>query len=693
MNKELFLEIGTEEIPAGFLPFAMRDMADIMRRELLEQRLSHGEIRTFSTPRRLAMLVENIADMTREQRLEKLGPATRAAWDQTGKPTAAALGFARSQGVDIAALETAKTEKGEYLCVRKTIPGEETASLLPDILSRLVSSIPFRKSMRWGISDFRFARPIHWILALYDGAVVPFQAGNIASGDISRGHRFLSPAEFTVRGFDDYLIKTRERHVLIDPEERRQIIREEALKAALGVGGVVHLDPDLLSTVSFLLEHPTVVIGGFDQEFLALPKELLMTVMMSHQKYFPVTDKEGKLLPYFITVSNTPARDLEVVRRGNEKVIRARLADARFFFEEDKKIPLQAQMEGLRQVIFHTLLGTSYDKVTRFSKLALRLAEFLAPDVSPIVERAAWLAKADLLTKMVGEFPELQGVMGREYALAEGEDPRIAVAIYEHYLPNVSGGDLPRTNAGAIVSIADKIDSIVGFFGVNLPPTGAADPYALRRQALGIINILMERGYKCELAWMIDLALANLSNYLKKPVPQVKQEVLDFFQSRFTNLLISQGHPYDVVEAVASGRGISNILEAWEKVTALETFRSHGDFAELAAAFKRVENIIRGQQDGPSARAELLVDEEEKRLYEVFCATRVAVLALLETGDYLGCLSKLAGLRKPIDDFFTSVMVMAKEEDLRRNRISLLQEISRLIRKLADFSKIQDSEG
>ncbi len=693
MSKELLLEIGTEEIPAAFLPLAMNDMAAMMRRELLARRLSHGEIRTFATPRRLTILVEYLANKAEDQTLEKLGPALKSARDAAGKPTAAALGFARGQGVDIADLGSVKTEKGEYLCVRKTIPGEETSSLLPDLLARFIASIPFRKSMRWGALEFRFARPIHWLLALHGGAVVPCQAGNIVSGGVSRGHRFLSPAEFTVQDFDDYLKKTRERQVLVDPAERRQIIREEAEKAVLAVGGRVHLDPDLLATVSFLVEHPTAVLGGFDHEFLALPKELLMTVMMSHQKYFPVTDGEGKLLPYFVTISNTAARDMSVVRQGNEKVIRARLADARFFFEEDKKVPLPDHLEGLRQVVFHTLLGASYDKVIRLRSLALHLAEALAPEIGPIAERAALLAKADLLTKMVGEFPELQGIMGREYALAEGEDPRVAVAIYEHYLPIVSGGDLPRTDAGAIVSIADKIDSIAGFFGVDLPPTGTADPYALRRQALGIINIILERGYKCELAWMIDLALANLADCLKKPAQQAKKEVLDFFQGRFTNLLISQGYPYDIVEAVVAGREISNILEASEKITALEKFKSHADYAALATAFKRVENIIRGQENGCPVRADIFIDEAEKRLYEVFHATRETLLSLIKAGDYLGCFRELAGLREPIDDFFTSVMVMDKEEESRRNRISLLQEISQLIRTLADFSKIQTSDG
>lgn len=693
MDRELLLEIGTEEIPAGFLPVALRDMAEILDREFKTRKINHGEIKTLATPRRLVVYVNNLAERAADQLQEKLGPPAKSAWDAQGKPTAAALGFARGQGVDISAVETVATEKGDYLCVRKNIIGAETAAILPVLLANFITSLPFRKSMRWGMLDFRFARPIRWILALYGSDPISFQVGNVLSGETSRGHRFLNPAEFTVNGFADYLKKTREHDVLVDPAERKQIISAEAQNAAQAVGGLVHLDAELLTQVSFLVEFPQVVLGGFDREYLALPKELLMTTMMTHQKYFPVTDSTGKMLPYFITVSNTRARDMAVVRRGNEKVIRARLADARFFFEEDQKIRLADRLESLRQITFHTLLGSSYDKVRRFTKIAMQLARELMPDAVGIVERAAGLAKTDLTTQMVGEFPELQGIMGREYALVEGEDPRVAQAIYEHYLPVVSGGDLPQSDVGAIISIADKIDSIVGFFGVNLPPTGAADPYALRRQALGIINIIMDRGYKIDLDALIYPALQQLADYLKKPLPDIHREVLDFFEGRFTNLLISQGHPYDLVEAVVAGRGVSKILDTRDRIDALEAFRSHDKFEELATAFKRVENIIKGQPGGLDIDPRLFIEEEEKRLFNAFAKIRDSVFPKSNAGDYRSSFSELLGLKNPIDDFFAKVMVMAKEEELRRNRIALLQEISKLIRSLADFSRIQLAAG
>ncbi len=687
MDRDLLLEIGTEEIPAGFLPLALNDIAQILSRELKARKIGHGEIKTYATPRRLVVAVNNLAERAADQLQEKLGPPAKSAWDEQGKPTAAAIGFARSQGVDISSLETVATQRGDYLCVRKKIIGAATAPILPTLLTGFISSLPFRKSMRWGTLDFRFARPIRWILALYGNAPISFQLGNIISGETSRGHRFLNPVSFKVTGLADYLKKTREHAVLVDPSERKEIISAEAQKAAQAVGGLVHMDLELLTTVAFLVEYPQVVLGRFDHQYLALPKELLMTTMMTHQKYFPVIDSSGKLLPYFITVSNTKARDMDVVRRGNEKVIRARLADARFFFEEDQKIRLRDRMESLSQVMFHSLLGTACDKARRFTAIAVQLAKELMPDAVAIVERAAGLAKADLTTQMVGEFPELQGIMGREYALIEGEDPEVAQAIYEHYLPILSGGNLPQSDAGAIISIADKIDSIVGFFGVNLPPSGTADPYALRRQALGIINIIMDRGYKIELESLINLTLLQLTDYLKRPKPDIQREVLDFFQGRFTNLLISQGYPFDLVEAVLAGRGVSRLLDTKDRISALETFRTHAQFEELVTAFKRVENIIKGQPGGAVINWELLIEEEEKRLFDAFIKTKESVCLKSAAGDYLGSFRELFALKKPIDDFFAKVMVMAKEEDIRQNRIALLQEISTLVRSLADFSK------
>ncbi len=691
MGKELLLEIGTEEIPAAFLPKALEDMEEIIGKGLAENRIRHGEIRTMATPRRLFLAVDDVAEKQDDQVIEKLGPARGVAFDDAGNPSKAALGFARGQCIDVNALEFMTTEKGEYICARKKIAGEATDVLLPAILVRLITGIPFRKSMRWSDLEVRFARPIHWILALYGGRIVPLRIGNIESGDLSRGHRFMSPGTFPVRSSEEYLAQTRAHFVIVDPVERKQIICEQTEMAAAAGGGKPLRNEGLLEQVAFLTEYPTVVCGNFDSEYLQLPREVLVTTMMSHQKYFPVVDGEGNLLPHFLTINNTLARDPSVVRRGNEKVIRARLADARFFFEEDRKIPLENRVEGLKKVIFHTLLGTSYEKVMRFRTLAGRIGRGIDPargDKAAFlahVDEAALLAKSDLDTLMVCEFAELQGVMGREYALLEGRDPIVAKAIYEHYLPIAAGGELPDTDEGAVVSIADKLDTICGFFGVGLVPTGTAAPYALRRQALGIVNLILKKRYPLPLDPLIDESLAILCGLLKRPAEETKADVLEFFRGRFENQLLSQGHPYDVVDAVLA-TGIQDLVRAEAKIRAMEEFKSHPDFAPLAGAFKRVVNIIRNAEKGKLASDHFC--DEERDLHEAFLDIRQVVMRHSAEGDYRAALIALAKLRKPVDSFFERVLVMDKDDQRRCHRLALLEEISSLFHDLADFSKI-----
>ncbi len=588
--------------------------------------------------------------------------------------------------MDISQLETIVTEKGEYLGARKTIAGQPTDTLLPEILTSFLLAIPFKKSMRWGSYDLRFARPVHWILALYGGNVIPLKIENIESGNASRGHRFMSPAPFTVTGFEDYLSKARENFVIADPAERRNLILKEAQKSAAEVGGKLFYTDDLLETVSLIVEYPVIVRGGFEEEYLKIPKEVLTTTMISHQKYFPVINDEGKLLPHFIAVSNTRPRDIAVVAKGNERVLRARLADASFFFEEDKKVPLEDRVESLKKVVFHTLLGTSHKKVMRFRKLAVKIASKVKPSIKKNVERAALLAKADLESLMVGEFSELQGIMGREYALLAGEKPEIANAIYEHYLPIVAGGDLPQTDEGAIVGIADKIDTITGFFGVGLPPTGTADPYAMRRQALGIINIILSRRYSLSLNFLIDESVALLKDVLKRPADDIKKDVLDFFKGRLQNQLITQGYAYDTVDAVLSA-DIDELVKVIEKIKALEAFRQNPEFEPISIAFKRVDNILKDFHDG-QIDVGLLSADAEINLFSSFDNIKTRVEKGIAEEDFNAALNKLAALRPPVDAFFDNVMVMDKDEKVRFNRLSLLAEISALFHKIADFSKI-----
>ncbi|NLA41617.1 MAG: glycine--tRNA ligase subunit beta [Smithella sp.] len=686
MNNELLFEIGAEEIPAGFLSKAVADMEELIRKALTENRIAFEGIRCLATPRRLVLHIADLAPRQDDQVIEKMGPAKKAAFDENGLPTKAALGFARGQGLEVSQLETVTTDKGEYLCARKTIAGQPSADLLPDLLKNFLLSIPFRKSMRWAAYDLRFARPIHWLLALYGGKVVPFTVEDIESGNRSRGHRFMSPEDFAVEGFEDYLAKAREHFVIPDPASRKKIILEEAQKSAAEVGGKLFSTEDLLDTITFIVEYPVIVRGSFDPHYLQIPKEALTTTMISHQKYFPVVDDAGKLMPYFIAVSNTRARDMEVVARGNERVLQARLADASFFFEEDKKIPLESRVESLKKVVFHTLLGTSHKKVMRFRKLAVKIAAGVKPAVKKNVDRAALLAKADLESLMVGEFSELQGIMGREYALLAGEKPEIADAVYEHYLPIVAGGDLPLTDEGAIVGIADKMDTIVGFFAVGMPPSGTADPYALRRQALGVIHIILSRGYSLSLSFLIDECLASLKDVLKKPAEDVKKDVLEFFRGRLQNQLISQGYAYDTVDAVLAA-DIDYFVLVTEKVQALQAFRANPEFEPLSIAFKRIDNILKDFRGG-AVDVNLLSQDAEIKLFANFENIGTRVEKGIAEKNFTDALNKLAALRSPVDAFFDSVMVMDNDEKIRFNRLSLLAEISALFHKIADFSKI-----
>jgi glycyl-tRNA synthetase beta chain len=686
MSKELLFEIGTEEIPAEFLPRALKDMEEIIRKEFANLRIGHGEIRTLATPRRLVLFVYKVASRQEDQIIEKLGPAKKVAFDDKGNPTPAALGFARGQGLDISELKTVATDKGEYLLARKKTKGGETKDLLPAVLTRFITSIPFPKSMRWMNLDIRFVRPIHWIVALFGGEIVPFKVENITSGDRTCGHRFMHPRPFKVRSIKNYLAKTRKAFVIVDPGERRQIILEQAEQAAAGVGGKVHRDDDLLEEVTYLVEYPSAVVGHFEEEYLTLPKDVLTATMMEHQRYFPVIDGAGKLLPHFVTINNTVARDPSLVARGNEKVIRARLADAKFFFEADQKIPLEQHFEKLRKVVFHSMLGTSYDKVMRFRELAAYITKRVKPGLMGTVDRVALLAKADIETQMIYEFPELQGTMGREYALIQGENPVVAKAIYEHHLPTQAGGELPETDEGAIVSIADKLDTIVGFFGVNQVPTGTADPYGLRRQALGILNIILQRNYRLHLGDLVERSMAILGDKLRRPSAETKKDVLDFLRGRLENQLISQGHPYDVVDAVLA-LGVSDVGKAMAKIGALEDIKGHPDFEPLAIAFKRVVNILKGFKNG-SVDPTLFETDAERDLYEAWMELEAKVEDFLEKGEYREAMAHLVKFREPVDSFFEGVLVMAQDEKIRHNRLSLLEAIANLFYRVADFSKI-----
>ena len=685
MSKELFLEIGTEEIPAGFLPKAMADMTSLITKELESARIPFDTIKTLATPRRLALVVTGVAAEQPDAELTALGPAKNIAFGPDGKPTRAAEGFARGQGVDVASLQVVTTEKGEYVAALKKETGRPTAELLPAILPRLIGAIPFKKSMRWGDNEIRFARPIHWIVALFDGIVVPFSFGPVRSGAASRGHRFMADLTFPVRDFSHYLEECERHFVIPDPQRRREIIKREVEQVAAAAGGRLLPDEGLLDEVTYLVEYPSVVRGAFATAFLDVPKEVLITSMRSHQRYFSIVDSDGRLMPGFITVNNTLTEDPTVVVKGNERVLRARLSDARFFFEEDKKVPLAQRVEALKAVVYQQKLGTSFEKMERFRAIAEGLADRLVPAAKEKVSRAAWLCKADLVTGMVGEFPEVQGIMGREYALLQGEDPEVARAIAEHYLPTQAGGTLPASDIGAIVSMADKIDSICGCFGVGLVPTGAADPYALRRAALGIIAIILNRGYRLSLSALIEHSLTLLEPKLTRPRSEVADEVREFFRGRYVNLLAGEfaGDAVDAAVAV----GYDDLVDARARIAAMAEFKTHPDFEALAIGFKRAANIVKEGVD-TAVNPALFTDPAEGQLCNTFAGVKASVEDNIAGQAYLDALTEIATLRGPVDTFFEKVMIMADDEQVRTNRLALLTGIVRLVGGIGDFGRL-----
>ncbi|MCP4716612.1 MAG: glycine--tRNA ligase subunit beta, partial [Deltaproteobacteria bacterium] len=582
---ELLLEIGTEEIPAAFMPGALDALKDLMAGELKAARIAFDTIETCGTPRRLILIADGIAESQSELVTKKTGPATGIAYDADGNPTKAALGFARGQGIDVGKLTTITTDKGDYICAEKKETGQPTAALLPEMLPRIITTLPFPKSMRWKDLDLRFARPIHWLVALLDGTVVPFSIGNVASGSATRGHRFMAPETVQVDSAAAFRAALQQGHVMIDPAERRTAITKAINDLAATVGGTPDADEALLTEVTYILESPFPVLCSFEKEFLELPSAVLLTTMKKHQKYFPVLDGSGAPLPHFIAVNNTNPLNPDVVKKGHERVLRARLSDARFFFSEDTKKPLTDMARELKQVVFQAKLGTSHEKVIRFAQLAGAMTVMLGkPALRPAVEQAAALCKADLTSEMVGEFPELQGIMGREYALKCGEPAEVADAILEHYRPRFAGDELPASDIGAIVSLADKLDTIVGIFGIGKNPSGTADPYALRRQCLGIINIITNKKYQLSLIGLIKQAIALLGEKLTRPCNEVYADVMAFFSGRLSNLLTGQGYPHDVVDAVLS-LGLDDLHDMLNRIDALRRMKQDPNFEALAGAF------------------------------------------------------------------------------------------------------------
>ncbi len=684
----LLLEIGTEEIPARFLSPAMSMLRENTESIFEEYSIGFSEIKTYATPRRLALVVKGVPPFQKERVKEVYGPAKKAAFDESGAPTKAAKGFAQSQGVEVADLVIKKKDKGEYVVAVIRQKGVAVKDLLHEVLRRIILSLTFPKSMRWGNGNLRFARPIHWIVSLFSGETIVFEIDGIKSGNITKGHRFLSPGSFVIKEIASYIHLLENNYVILDPAERRRKIESGIDNLASSVEGSPVMDEGLLNTVTFIVEYPVPVLCSFPSDYLALPKELLITVMKDHQKYFAVGDADGRLKNFFIVISNTKDENSDTIRTGAERVIKARFEDARFYYEEDIKKPLHARIEDLKRVTFHDKLGSLYDKTSRVVRLASFLSERFCPGGKQDIVRAAWLCKTDLLTGVVGEFPELQGLMGKYYAMHDGERKDVAEAILEHYQPAYSGDKLPESGGGCIVAISDKIDNVVSFFAVGLTPTGSEDPFALRRQALGVISVLMEKGYDVSLKSLVLEAAGGLAS----GTPDVTKEVLAFFVQRLEQLLSSQGHDIDIILSVihfVESEGVS-LSGVRERLLAIKSFKNESGYNKFLLAVKRINNIISTATD-VKMRKDLLTAEQEKILFENVMNTEPAVGALLGEKNYFDALKALSALTESINNFFDNVLVMDKREDIKLNRLALLRTIGSMVSKIADLSKLKEN--
>lgn len=687
----ILLEIGMEEIPAGFLKPALNDMKNAIGKTLKENRVSFEEVKTYGTPRRLIMCVEGVAD--RQENLDEVntGPAKSVAYTETGELTRAGMGFAKSQGVEAADLEIIETPKGEYIGVRKFIEGKETKALLSEALKNLVEGMKFPKSMKWSDKQMRFARPIKWFLAMADTELVEFEVEGIKSELSSRGHRFFGK-DFTVSTIDEYFTKVRENNVIIDITERRNMIVDMINEKCTEEDEVVRIDEHLLDEVTNLIEYPYPIVGTFNSEFLEVPQDVLIISMQVHQRYFPILSKEGKLLPKFVVIRNG-IEGSEQVRIGNEKVLSARLSDSRFFYQEDLKKPLVDNVERLKTVVFQKDLGTIYNKVERSKKLAEYILETTSKtDSLESVLRTIHLAKADLVSNMIGEkeFTKLQGFMGAEYALKSGETEEVSKGIEEHYYPRYQGDILPTAIEGIVAGISDRMDTLVGCFGIGLIPSGSKDPFALRRAALAIVNIILDS--------KLDLSMNNLAatmieildgaGVLKREKAEVLADINEFFKQRIINVLGDKGYRKDVIAAVVDVDS-DNLLEIVEKIEILSKATEAEGFNDLVLLLKRVANISK-DHTSTDVNGEILVEDAEKALYAFYKEFDSKSELNLETKSYDEFFSNILDGKEIINSFFDSVMVMDKDEAIKNNRLSLLRALDELFNKVANLMLIEE---
>jgi len=682
------LEIGMEEMPARLVGAAMAQLEELARERLARERLDFEQVRMAATPRRLALLAAGLPPAQPPLVREARGPAVKVAFDGEGRPTKAAAGFARSQGVAVGDLVRRRVGEADYVFAVQERPGRSTMEVLREAAPALITALSFPKPMRWGDLDFSFIRPIRWLVALLDEAVIDFELAGCVAGRLSHGHRVLG-APVELASASEYFDRLREVFVIADPAERRETIRGQVRDLAAAAGGRVPEDPDLLEEVANLVEYPTAVAGRIDAAYLSLPRAVLITPMREHQRYFPVEAPDGRLLPLFITVANSGTDHLDIVRAGNERVLRARLADAAFFYREDLARPLADRVEDLRRTVYLEGLGTVYDRTVRIGALAGHIAGALdlGAEDRRHLERAALLAKADLTTAMVYEFPELQGVMGAEYAREGGEHPAVVRAVYEHYLPRFAGDELPQSPAGVALALADKLDHICALFSQNLLPSGSQDPYALRRQALGVCHIVLDGGRHLSLSGLVDHAFRGLAGFpFKLEKEAARREVLEFFRARVRGLFLERGLAYDTVDAVLTPDG-DDIADAWARAAALQEFRAGEAYRDLMAAYTRPYRLSRDASPGP-VRPSLFEHPAEEKLYRRLGQARAEVDRCLERADYGRALGAVAALAPVVDEFFNAVLVMADDPGIRDNRLALLQEVAGLGLSVAELSRL-----
>ena len=683
MAKDLLFEIGAEEIPAGFMPNILGQLKQLAETKLNDAHLPFESIATYGTPRRLAFIVKGLADTSAEISERHKGPSASIAYDADGNATKAAIGFARGKGLDVADLVV---EDG-YIYAETKTAGVLAKDIVTDMLPQLITGLNFPKSMHWGNLDAKFVRPVRWLVALLDEEVIPVEFATVKSGNVTRGHRFLGADEITIKNAASYVDTLKENFVMVDQDARRELISKQLHDIAASKNAAIVWDDDLLEEINYLVEWPTALCGGFEESYLALPDAAIITPMKDHQRYFPLVDQEGKLLPMFLTVRNGSDHSIEVVQAGNERVLRARLDDAKFFFNEDRKKPLIDRQDGLTKIVFQEGLGNLADKTERLLKLGRVFGEEcgLHEDAAVVLERATELAKTDLTTGMVTEFTELQGVMGKEYALLDGESPEVAEAIFEQYLPRFAGDVLPQTEAGKVLSIIDKVDNIVATFSRGLIPTGSQDPYALRRQTIGILNILLGSEWNISLRPIFKASMELLN------VPAEKQDELlgqveEFFTLRLKNIFLDREVPHHVIDLLLSNNELS-VADAEGLVNALLANRIDEN-VELVQAYTRMYNLVK-DVEYTGVNSDLLKEDAEKALFEAASKASEASLAAWEANDYTAVVAVPATLVPAINKFFEDVMVMDKDEAIKSNRLQLVRLAYSVMAIIGDISALK----